>query len=110
MAVYANEPWKNPANNAVTGATNGSKVQPIMIIDPATGLPTTGSGGGGGSTDWDKIVGNSIEFTYYTSVVANNPSGNKNVATAIYKTGATTMFTQTFVYDATDDVLSITTA
>ena len=109
MANYTKEPWMNPVNNTVVEAMNGHTVQPVMTIDPATGLPAIG-GGGSGSTDWDKIIGNSIEFTYYTTVVANNPSGNKNVATAIYKTGVSTIFTQTFVYDATDDVLSITTA
>lgn len=57
---------------------------------------------------WSKIPGNSVEFTYYTGVVAGNPSGNKNIQTAVYKTGAATIATETFTYDAADDVLTVT--
>ena len=58
---------------------------------------------------WDSIAGNSIEFTYYTDTGGGaNPSGNKNIETAIYKTGVATIVTKTFVWDADDDVLSIT--
>ena len=116
MANLAKEPWMDPLKNAVTEAMEGTTVKPVMMIDPATGDPVAGGGGGGGATAanqekeiWDRIVGNSIEFTYYTTIVANNPSGNKNVATAVYKDGGVTQFTQTFAYDASDDVLSITT-
>jgi hypothetical protein len=60
---------------------------------------------------WEAIPGNSIEFTYYIDTGGGaNPSGNKNVLTAIYKTdaGATTVVTQTYTWDTDDDVVSIT--
>jgi hypothetical protein len=58
---------------------------------------------------WDTIPGNSTEFTYYLAVdLVNNPTGNKNVQTIVYKRGVTTVVTKTFVWDADDDVVSIT--
>ena len=56
--------------------------------------------------NWDKIVGNSTEYTYIPSAL--NPLTDFLVQTIIYKTGVTTMFTRTFVYDADDNVTSIT--
>lgn len=59
--------------------------------------------------NWTNIAGNSKEFTYYTDAGGGaNPSGNNNVATVLYKTGVTTVLTQTFIYDINDNVLSIT--
>ena len=57
---------------------------------------------------WDAVAGNSKEFTYYSGVSAENPSGEKNVESIIYKTGITTIVTRTFTWDADDDVLTIT--
>lgn len=57
---------------------------------------------------WSTIPGNSEEYTYYTGIVAGNPSGNKNVQTVVFKTGVTTIATQTYTWDSDDDVLSIT--
>jgi hypothetical protein len=58
---------------------------------------------------WTTIPGNSIEFNYYAGVAAGNPSGSTdNIETAVYKQGITTVFTQTFTYNADDNVLSIT--
>ena len=57
---------------------------------------------------WTTTPGNSQEFSYYTSIVDNNPSGNTNVATIVYKRGTTVVVTQTFIYDAADNVTSIT--
>jgi hypothetical protein len=57
---------------------------------------------------WDSVAGNSKEFTYYSGISAENPSGEKNVESIIYKTGVTTVVTRTFTWDADDDVLSIT--
>lgn len=116
MANLANEPWMDSAKNAVTKAMEGTTVKPVMLIDPVTGDPTTGGGGGSATAAnqeieiWDKIPGNSIVFTYYAGVEAGNPSGNKNVKIADYQTAAVSQFTQTFAYDADDDVISITAA
>lgn len=57
---------------------------------------------------WDKIAGNSKEFTYYSGVTPENPSGNKNVESILFKTGVTTILTQSFTYDSEDDVITIT--
>ena len=57
---------------------------------------------------WTSIAGNSKEFTYYTGVEAGNPSGTANIKTVTYKTGATTVVTQTYAWDATDNVITIT--
>jgi hypothetical protein len=59
---------------------------------------------------WDQIIGNSKEITYYAAgpTPAENPSGNKNVQSVIYKEGVSTIITQTFTYDVDDDVLTIT--
>jgi hypothetical protein len=60
--------------------------------------------------NWTSVSGNSIEYAYYSGVAAGNPSGNtSNVETATYKTGVSTIFTQTFAYNAADLVISITT-
>lgn len=50
-------------------------------------------------------------FTYYAGVEAGNPSGNKNVKTIVYSsaTAPAITVTETFAYDADDDVLTITT-
>ena len=104
MANIANEPWMDPAKNAAVGVMEGTTVKPVMIIDPTSGGPTSG----GSQSVWDRIPGNSIDFTYYTGAVAGNPSGNTdNLQSAVYSTGGTTQFTQTFTYDATDRVESV---
>jgi hypothetical protein len=60
--------------------------------------------------NWTTIVGNSIDYTYYTGVAPGNPSGDvNNVETAEYFTGTTLIFTQTFTYDANDNCINITT-
>lgn len=62
------------------------------------------------NSNWAYLSGNSIEYTYYAGVEAGNPSGTTtNVKTAAFKTGVSTIFTQTFAYDANDLVISITT-
>lgn len=60
-------------------------------------------------SNWESVQGNTIEFTYYTGTTADNPSGKANLATKVFKTGATTVFTQTFSYNAADDIVKITT-
>jgi len=58
---------------------------------------------------WDKIIGNSKEFVFYSGVEAGNPSGSvDNIKTIAYKTGATLILTQTFAWTATNKILSIT--
>lgn len=48
-------------------------------------------------------------FTYYGGVEAGNPSGNKNVKTIVYSSALLSISaTETFTYDAADDVLTIT--
>ena len=74
-------------------------------------------GSGGSSTsspeerfrNWEFISGNNKLFTYYTTITTNNPSGNRNIATAEFRTGSQTILTQTFVYNLEDDIISITT-
>jgi len=58
---------------------------------------------------WALIPNNSVEYNYYIGVAPGNPSGSTdNVETAVYKTGATTVFTQTFEYNAANNVVKIT--
>jgi len=61
---------------------------------------------------WISLPQKSIEYTYYTGVEANNPSGNKNIKTAEYidETSGTTIFSQTFHWDSDDDVVKILTS
>ena len=60
--------------------------------------------------NWTNVVGNSIEYSYYTGAAAGNPSGDtNNVETAKYYTGATLMFTQTFSYNANNNAIKIET-
>jgi hypothetical protein len=62
------------------------------------------------SVNWTNITGNSVNYTYYTGVAAGNPSGDtNNVETAEYFTGATLVFTQTFIYNANNNVTSVVT-
>jgi NADH:ubiquinone oxidoreductase subunit D len=61
-------------------------------------------------SNWETIVGNSKEFTYYAGVEPGNPSGTiTNIKTIIYKQGVTTIITQTIAYNAADLVISIIT-
>lgn len=55
--------------------------------------------------NWDKIVGNSTEYTYVAGIL--NPAIFL-VQTIVYKTGVTTIFTRTFAYDLNDNLTSIT--
>lgn len=59
--------------------------------------------------NWDTVQNNSIAYTYYTGVEAGNPSGTAtNVKTKEYKKAGKTIFTQTFTYNAADDILTVT--
>lgn len=58
--------------------------------------------------NWTSIPGNSIEYTYYSGVSGNNPSGNENVRFARYYDAGTLTLTKEFTYDANDNVLSAT--
>jgi hypothetical protein len=61
-------------------------------------------------SNWTSSLGNSVEYTYYAGVEAGNPSGTTtNVKTVVYKTGVTTIFTQTIAYNAADLAISIVT-
>ena len=94
---------------------NKTQIQAVMTVYPATGLPVSSSDGSGGNLQvkgvWDRIPGNSIEFTYYTGAAAGNPSGStSNIETATYKDDGVTSFTQTFTYDGNDNILTLTVA
>jgi hypothetical protein len=99
-----------------TNTTDGNNriIQELRAINRNTQV----SGGGGGDASaanqlveidllelqvWDKIIGNSKEFTWVAGTVSPFV-----VDTILYKTGVSTIFTQTFTYDANDNVLSIT--
>lgn len=56
---------------------------------------------------WATIPSNSVAYTYYSGVVAGNPSGNVNLETAAYSNGGGVVYTQTFFYDLNDNVISI---
>lgn len=61
--------------------------------------------------NWTSEIGNSTAYTYYAGIEAGNPSGTTtNIKTIAYKTGITTIFTQTIAYNAADLVISITTS
>jgi len=49
------------------------------------------------------------DYTYYTSATPENPSGEKNLASARYYLGEDLLLTETFHYDADDDILRIVT-
>ena len=59
---------------------------------------------------WDLVPGNSIIYNYYTTGLtpAGNPSGNKNLETIEYwfTGGLSPFITQTYTWDADDDVLT----
>lgn len=57
---------------------------------------------------WLTIPTNSVAYNYYAGVAAGNPSGNtNNIETAVFSDIGGVVFTQTFTYDANDNVLSI---
>ena len=57
---------------------------------------------------WITIPTNSVAYNYYAGVAAGNPSGNtNNIETAVFSDAGGIVFTQTFTYDANDNVLSI---
>jgi hypothetical protein len=58
---------------------------------------------------WATIPGNSVAYTYYSGVVAGNPSGNANLETAAYSNAGGVVYTQTFTYDVNDNVINIVT-
>lgn len=61
-------------------------------------------------SNWTSSLGNSVEYTYYAGIEAGNPTGTTtNVKTVVYKTGVTTIFTQTITYNAADLAISIVT-
>lgn len=61
--------------------------------------------------NWNTIAGNVTTITKYTGVEAGNPSGNvANIKTIVFSNGEGTVFTNTFAYDAANDVINITTS
>jgi hypothetical protein len=82
------------------GATETSLQSLITIASAietlATNLDTTTT-----QASWASIVGNSIELTYNT---------DGNLETVLYKTGATTVFTQTLSYNVDGNLESIVTS
>lgn len=89
---------------AVTGISGGStggggdssSVNQLLMLDEAK------------KENFTKTVGNSVEYTYFTFLATENPSGNKNLRRAIYKTGATTIFTVDYEYDLGDYIVKQT--
>ena len=62
-------------------------------------------------TGWNTRAGDVSTFSYYSGVVAGNPSGNtSNVQTVVLSNGGGTVLTQTFTYDANDNPLTVTTS
>lgn len=60
--------------------------------------------------NWTSIIGNSLEVAYYAGVEAGNPSGStSNIKTVAYKTGATTVYTQTIAYNLANNIVSVIT-
>lgn len=58
---------------------------------------------------WTTIPGNIITMTYYAAGVSGNPGTSLNNAeTAVYSNGSGTVFTQTFTYDANNNILTVT--
>lgn len=57
---------------------------------------------------WLTVPGNSVSYTYYSGVVpGNNPSGNTNVETIVFSDGGGAVFTQTYSYNLSDDLVSV---
>jgi hypothetical protein len=62
------------------------------------------------ASNWSSVIGNTITYSYYTGIEIGNPSGNtNNVETAEYSDGTGLIYTQTFTYDSSDNVLTIVT-
>jgi len=63
--------------------------------------------------NWEFVAGNSKEMTYYPTSVPgtdpNNPSGNENLQTVVFKQGVSTIITQTFTYDTSDRIVTLVT-
>jgi hypothetical protein len=59
---------------------------------------------------WTTIPGNSLAIAYYTGTGGgSNPSGNTdNIETLTYSDSGGVVYTQTFAYDSTDRIISIT--
>lgn len=57
---------------------------------------------------WTKIVGNTVEYTYYSGVEAGNPSGTENIKEIIYKKHDVIIFTQLYSWNESDNPLKIT--
>ena len=56
---------------------------------------------------WTTVIGNSIAYTYYAGVTPANPSGAANLETAVHSDGGGVVYTQTFSYNANNEVVSI---
>lgn len=94
------------ASNSSSTTTTTQQVENLLTsIDSVVGNIFTIVNFG----NWEYNAGNIVEFTYYGGISADNPSGKANLATKVFKTGATTVLTQTFSYNATDNVVKITT-
>jgi len=60
--------------------------------------------------NWEFLKGNEKLFTYYTGIVAGNPSGNtSNIETIRFRNATLTYITQTLTYDINDNILNIIT-
>jgi len=59
---------------------------------------------------WTTVIGNSIEYEYYTGVEIGNPSGSTdNIQKEIYKDGnGDTQFVVNYTYNSDDNVISET--
>ena len=67
------------------------------------------------STDvdaWSGQIGHSITYEYYTAgvIVAENPSGDKNIKKINRYNGTVLMSVTTLTYDSDSDVISLTTS
>jgi len=61
--------------------------------------------------NWNVVAGNIATLTYYGGVAAGHPaSSTTEVHTAVYSNGSGTVFTNTFTYDAANNILTITTS
>jgi len=60
------------------------------------------------ASTWDTTVGNTKTFTYYAGAGPGHPAATTTeVQTIVYSDGGGVVFTQTFTYDASNNVLTI---
>ena len=60
------------------------------------------------TNNWLSVPGRTIEFTYFSAITPENPSGNTNIEKATYYEDNHLLLTNTYEWNADDDPVKIT--